>query len=193
MPARSDWQSVRFLAVDAEMSSLDPGQGELLSLGWVEVERGAIQVASAQHVLIRPQAGVGQSATIHRLRDCDTEGGVTAPGALEALLAAASGRVLVFHYAELDLAYLDRLCVAVHGAPLLPTYLCTLRIERRLLERQGGALEPGALTLNACRRRYNLPDYSSHNALRDALATAELLLAQIASRARGARLRLRDL
>lgn len=36
-----------------------------------------------------------------------------------------------------------------------------------------------ALNLEKCRHRYNLPDYSNHNALTDAMATAELLLAQI--------------
>lgn len=36
-----------------------------------------------------------------------------------------------------------------------------------------------ALNLEKCRHRYNLPDYSNHNALTDAMATAELFLAQI--------------
>ena len=35
-----DWQSAKFLVCDAEMSSLDVGNGELLSVGWVEINTG---------------------------------------------------------------------------------------------------------------------------------------------------------
>ncbi|RLA54469.1 MAG: 3'-5' exonuclease, partial [Gammaproteobacteria bacterium] len=38
----SDWRQVSFLVVDAEMSSLDVNEGELLSVGWVCVEGGSI-------------------------------------------------------------------------------------------------------------------------------------------------------
>ncbi|MCW8904463.1 MAG: 3'-5' exonuclease, partial [Sedimenticola sp.] len=38
----------------------------------------------------------------------------------------------------------------------------------------------GSLRLGDCRERYGLPHYQAHHALTDALATAELLQAQIA-------------
>ena len=38
----TDWRQVSFLVVDAEMSSLDVKEGELLSVGWVAVESGGI-------------------------------------------------------------------------------------------------------------------------------------------------------
>ncbi len=190
---RADWRELEFLALDAEMSSLDPDEGELLSLGWVLIRDGDIALDTACHLVIRPAQSVGQSATIHQLRDCEVAEGVDAEQALDSLLEAARGKVLVFHHAPLDLAYLDRLSMASHGAPLLQPHLCTLQMEKRLLERREQALKKGDLTLGACRRRYHLPDYHGHNALWDALATAELLLAQAAHRGRGARLTLRQL
>ncbi len=190
---RADWREVEFLALDAEMSSLDPDEGELLSLGWVVIRDGGIALDSAHHVVIRPSQSVGQSATIHQLRDCEVAEGVDTGAALDSLLDAARGRVLVFHHAPLDLAYLDRVSLAQHGAPLLQPHLCTLQMEKRLLERREQALKRGDLTLGACRRRYHLPDYHGHNALWDALATAELLLAQTACRSRGRGLTLRQL
>lgn len=189
--AGDDWRRVPFLACDGEMSSLDAASGELLSLGWVPVDDGAAVLAGAAHRVLRPAGGVGQSAVIHQLRDLDVAAGDDAGVVLDALLAAARGRVLVFHNARLDVAFLDRLCQARHGAPLLLPVVDTLRLEQRLLGRRDHAFRAGDLTLGGCRARYGLPDHAAHNALTDALATAELLLAHAASR--GARLKLKDL
>lgn len=186
--ARDDWRALDYLVVDAEMSALDPTQGELLSLAWVPVRDGLIEVGEAQHHLLRPDAGVGQSAVIHRLRDHDLIAGKAPDAVLEALLRAACSRVLVLHHAALDLAFLDPLARRCHGAPLLLPCVDTLQAERRLLERRGTAPEPGSLSLSGCRARYGLPVHAAHDALEDALATAELLLAHAASRGRGLRL-----
>lgn len=187
---RTDWRQTRFLVVDAEMSSLNPEQGELLSLGWVEVSHGAISLGSARHLLIQSKSSVGQSATIHHLRDCELATGVTVDFALTQLLAVARGKVLVFHHAPLDLAYLDRQCLVQHGGPLCQPHVCTLQMEKRLLERRDHAIRAGDLTLASSRRRYQLPEYHAHNALWDALATAELLLAQATTRSAGGELSL---
>ena len=39
---------------------------------------------------------------------------------------------------------------------------------------------PGSLRLNAARSQYGLPRYGAHNSLTDALACAELYLAEVA-------------
>ena len=186
----TDWRDSHFLACDAEMSGLDVGQAELLSLGWVDIDGGAIQLDSAEHHLIRPQASVGQSATIHQLRDCEFDDASSLSEVLERFLAAAAGKVLVFHNAVLDLAFLDRACLGLFGSPLLMPYVDTLALEHRLLTRRNPQIGEGQLRLQACRDRYKLPDYGAHNALVDALATAELLAAHASKRAAGGKLAL---
>ena len=176
---RRDWREQEFLAVDAEMSSLDPQEGELLSLGWVAIEDAAIPLASGEHHLLQPERSVGQSATIHHLRDCEFEEALSPREVAERFLCAASGRTLVFHNAQLDLAFLDLACEHLYGAPLLLPFADTMAIEHRQMQRRQMAIKAGDLRLGACRERYNLPVYPAHNALVDALATAELLLAQL--------------
>jgi len=190
---RRDWRKLSFLACDAEMSSLDPGQGELLSLGWVTIAEGGVQLGTARHHLISSERGVGQSATIHQIHDRDLAEALPPAAAMAALLQAAAGKVLVFHHAALDLAYLDRLSRQLYGAPLLLPVVDTLALERAQRERRGAPLAAGALTLQACRAHYGLPNHGAHNALLDALATAELLLAQIGRRSGGGRLTLGEL
>jgi DNA polymerase-3 subunit epsilon len=182
---------LRFLACDGEMSSLDPGAGELLSLAWVPVERGEVILGGAVERRLRNVASVGQSATVHGLRDCDLRDGEAVAEVLESLLDAARGRILVFHHAALDIAFLEAAARRLWGMPLLLPVLDTLTLEERLLRRRGAVIAGGDLTLTACRARYGLPAHRAHTALGDALAGAELLLAQLARR--GPDLRLGDL
>jgi DNA polymerase-3 subunit epsilon len=187
----ADWRSLEFLACDGEMSSLEADSGELLSLGWVPIRGAAVQLAGAAQHVLRPARGVGQSAVVHQLRDIDVAQGEEAVSVLADFLAAACGRVLVFHHARLDLAFLDRLCLACYGAPLLLPSVDTLRLEQQRMAQRGQVPRSGELTLAGCRARYGLPRHAAHTALGDALATAELFLAHAASRGPG--LRLRDL
>jgi DNA polymerase III subunit epsilon len=190
---RDRCREISFLVCDGEMSSLDADTGVLLSLGWVAIEGGAIALATAHHQLIAGQQAVGQSATIHHIHDRELAGGLPLAEVMREFLQAAAGKVLVFHHAPLDLAFLDRASQRLYRAPLLLPVIDTLRLEQKQRERRGQADGPGTLSLASCRACYRLPAHAAHNALQDALATAELLLAQIAHRGRGANLRLRDL
>lgn len=184
-------EQLRFLACDGEMTGLDPRRDTLLSLGWVPIDDGELLPGRARQVLLRPDTGVGQSATVHHLRDCMLRDGVRPDVALKTLLEDARGRILVFHNGRLDSAFLDAAARGAWGVPLLLPWLDTLEIEERLLRRRGHPLRQGELQLAACRRRYALPAHRAHSAVTDAIATGELLLAQLARR--GAGLRLRDL
>ncbi len=179
----------RFLIIDTETSSLNPDEGDLLSVGWVEIVNGEIQLSSARHYLLQTQNTVGQSAIIHHLRDCELQEGLSGDVVMSQLLRTAENAVLVFHHAVLDLAYLNRLCVQLCGAPLCLPVVDTLALEKRKLQRRDMSLANGALRLGSCRTRYHLPDYPAHNALMDALATAELLLAQLAYMGKSVRLK----
>lgn len=190
---RSDWRDVEFLAVDTETSSLSAAEGEMLSIGWVIVSRAAIRLDSAEHYFLTSENSVGQSATIHQIRDCELVAGLDHPAMMERFLAAVTGRVLVFHHAMLDMAFLDQISNKLYGVPLLLPCLDTLALEQRTMARRGKIPPKNGLRLANCRQRYNLPDYPAHNALVDALAAAELLIAQLSHRSGKGKLTLGDL
>ncbi|MEO0579476.1 MAG: exonuclease domain-containing protein [Pseudomonadota bacterium] len=180
-----------FLCVDLETNGLDPTTASLLSVGSVAIERGRVVLASATHRIVRANADVGISATVHGLTDTVCAAGESLDDVLGDLLAQLEHRVLVVHYAGLDVALLDRLCRARFGAALNAPVVDTLELGRRALAgRQAGR---GELRLGAMRERYGLPAYRQHNSLTDALATAELLLAIIAHRDSALRTRLSEL
>ena len=191
--AACDWRETSFIVCDAEMSSLDPATGELLSLGWVIIRDAGIALSYSEHHLCKARASVGQSAEFHQIRDCDLSNAETDAQILERFLSACAGRTLVLHHDNADMAFLNALCKREYNAPLLLSYIDTMERERSKLQRRNIPIKDGDLRLHACRKRYNLPAYAQHNALVDAMATAELLLAQIQHASAGHKLTLGDL
>lgn len=182
------------IAVDLELTGRDTDRDRIVAMGWTEIDGGRIRIGSSRHLLIRPppgaERGVGRSAVIHELRDSDIALGVPIETALQALFTAAQGRVWVFHHAELDASFLQHACLGWAGVAPRFIALDTLRIEHRLRRRREQPVRPGDLQLDKLRSRYGLPRYAAHNALNDAVACAELLLAIVAQLEPGAGLQL---
>lgn len=175
---------LEILALDFETTGLNTSSDRILSAGWVVIRNGRIELASADEVRVRPDgdAGVGQSAVIHGIVDSDLDDAMDESGLLDVLMPLIAGRVVAAHAAMIERGFLNSLLRRLGGVRLPHTFVDTLNLERRLLEGQGMRAQEyqGALTLPAARARYGLPAHSQHSAASDALACAELLLAQIA-------------
>jgi DNA polymerase-3 subunit epsilon len=169
------------LAVDIETTGLDPRTDRVLSLGFVPVDGGRVVLGGAHGTVVRDAGGVGQSATVHGLTDDRLARGVPLEDAVAGLLGALAGRVLLAHFARIETAFLAAVCERVWGAGMPCVVADTFELERRALAGGWGSEPPrGALRLWAARERHGLPVYRAHEALTDALACAELYLAQCA-------------
>ena len=165
------------ISVDLELTGLDPKQNQIIAIGWTQVDHGRIRLGSNRHIMVNAQQSVGKSAAIHELMDSDVASGVPLETGLQVLFEAAAGRVWLFHHAGLDVAFLRRACLAWAGLTPPFTVLDTLHMELALRKRRDQPVKQGELQLTSLRARYNLPRYTAHNALIDACATAELMLA----------------
>ena len=168
-----------YLALDLETTGGDPRRDEIVSFGWVAVNGDRIDLASARHLVVRVQAAISPgSAVIHAITDDEAAQGSSLQAALGELLKALAGRVLIAHRAETELDFVGDACQQIYGGRILIPAVDTLRIAVSKAERRQHNLQRGALRLHALRQQYNLPRYRAHNALSDALAAAELFLAQ---------------
>jgi len=174
-PARE----LRLLAVDVETTGLDARTDRVLSIGYVPVDGERIVLSGAGHVVVRQDAEVGQSAAIHRITDDELAAGQSPQEALVELLTALRGRVLLAHHAAIERDFLRAMTRQAWGAALPLTTIDTMQLQYRLLTRGfDDEPAPGSLRLWRARQQYGLPDYRAHHALTDALACAELYLAQ---------------
>ncbi|GAA4049914.1 exonuclease domain-containing protein [Parerythrobacter jejuensis] len=176
-PDRKDPVSqVDFLALDFELDGLG-ASAHILQAGWVHFTAAAIPLADAQSRDIRStQIRDDVAVTIHGIGEQRAREGAPLEAVLEELLPTIAGRVIVAHGASIEAGVIKRATRAVLGQAVPVRTICTLALERKLRPQLPGA-EP--YRLHRCRARYNLPPYAMHDALEDALAAAELFLAQL--------------
>ncbi len=174
---RDDWQSARIVSLDFETTGLDPARDKLLSYGSIEIDRGSIRFGSAVHEFIRSATPLPESSVvIHHITDDTARAGRPLKEVLPLLLERLSGKVLLAHYKRIELGFLDTVCRACYGSPFLIPTIDTLELAQRVLGPQEDRAGASQLRLFNLRDRYGLPQYSAHDALYDAITTAELLL-----------------
>ena len=184
----ADYRSVGFVSLDLETTGLDPRQDEILSIGMVEFIRGRIDLGSAAHILVSPARAIPErSAVIHQITDDRAAKGQRLNEVLPLVLSRLAGRVLLAHHASVECGFLDAACQRVFGIPFLVPVADTEILIRRWLTRRNRPFTGRDLRLHALRARFGLPRYKAHDALVDALATAELFCAFVANRDLGTR------
>lgn len=164
-----------------ETTGLDPRKDQMLSVGHVLIRGGRIELASACHRTIRIDRAIPEaSAIIHQITDDQAARGEELEAVVAGLLAALTGRVMIAHFAQIERTFLGAACRRLYDRDLLVPVVDTQALALSGFERRNASFKPSDLRLHRLGERYNLPRYRAHNALSDALAAAELFLAQAA-------------
>lgn len=182
-------EEIEFIALDIETTGLNPRQHAIVSVGMIPLTLARIRSDQAWHQLIRPPGSlVPESVTFHHLTHSDLQGAPYFADIAGELLERLRGKVAVVHYHPLERGFLAQAFQQALGENLHFPLVDTMKIEAGLHPRRKvGWLarvmgkKPVSIRLADSRSRYNLPAYQAHHALTDALATAELLQAQIAT------------
>ncbi len=177
------WEAVVYWALDLETGGLDPRRDPVIAVGMVPVRSGIVRLGEAYRTLVRPSALeviTPDSMRAHQLVPGDVAG---APP-LADVLAEVEGRLregaLLVHQAGIDVAFLKRAFKEAGrrwpGPPVVDTVDLLVKAEKRKRFIDPDAIEEPALNLGDARRMHGLPEYQQHDALSDAVATAELFL-----------------
>lgn len=189
----SKLSEIEFLALDIEATGLDFQRDEILSVGFTVIRNMSVILAESDYFLVRPKQAIPENtAIIHHIFDDASAQGLEPEQALLKILSALQGRVLLAHHANIECGFLNKACQQVFGSGIMFPLVDTFTIEFKSLKRRGVTPYNQGMRLASLREDYHLPRYPAHNALSDAIATAELFLAQIAHRSGRDEMRLED-
>jgi DNA polymerase-3 subunit epsilon len=174
--ASTPWREAAYCVVDLELSGLDPKRHEILSWAAVCVDEGRVTCRTAAEGLVHPtQAVPPESVCIHGLREPDLAAAPSLAEATDALLDAATGRVLVAHASWVEESFL-RPALRARGVRLRRPVLDTCALGRLWLSQVDGSAPP-AVPLGVLADRLGLPEHRPHRASGDALTTAQVFVA----------------
>ena len=174
-------QDIEFLVLDFETTGLNPSKEKIISMGYTVIKDLHLLAASSGHLLINPkQSLTEENVSIHQLTDDDLRQGVGLKYAMEQLFIEMRNRVVIVHFDNIEKKFINCACQKLYQINHLPIMMIdTLKIENRKMMNTQGYIRPDSLRLFSLRKRYNLPRYKAHNAMQDAISTAELFLAQV--------------
>lgn len=176
---KTPFSKLSVLSVDFETTGLNAVSDKLLSVGFVVIERQKIKLGTSYHQIINTKDKLDASnVIIHQITDQQKAQGQPLHLVVEALLKALAGKVMLVHFSRIEKQFLKEACLELYGmSPPFPI-IDTLMIAKRKLDQRDVAYDPQELRLSSLRQKYALPEHYAHNALNDAIATAELLLVQ---------------
>ncbi|MCK5721040.1 MAG: 3'-5' exonuclease, partial [Gammaproteobacteria bacterium] len=171
---------IEIVSLDFETTGLNPEKDSIVSIGLVKISKLGINLQSSSHQLISTSENMPEkSVVIHQITDNQLVNGINIDAALPNLLKILSGKVLLAHNAKIELGFINKICQKLYGTDFVIPVIDTQFLAKRSLERQNKSYKNNELRLFNLRQSFNMPAYKAHNALMDAIATAELFLAMV--------------
>lgn len=178
------WDQPVYWSLDLETGGLDARTDPILSVGMVPIVGGVIRLGDAFSTLIRPDPGRPirpESVRAHQLLAGDLRKSPPLAAVLQEVDRRIADGVLLVHNQGIDIPFLK----GGHARTNLPwkkprivdtvDLIARAASRRRFLSPDGVDHQP-SYNLTEARRVHGLPDYAAHDALIDAVATAELFL-----------------
>lgn len=168
------------VSLDIETTGLNPKEDRILSIGLVQISELGIKLDSCWHQVIKINKDIPEeSVVIHNITDDEAASGISIDNAIEELLRRLKGKVVLVHNSNVEQGFINEVCQKLYSTDFIMRVIDTQVLAKRSFERKNLAYKPAELRLFNLRKRYKLPAYKAHNALLDAIATAELFLAML--------------
>lgn len=173
IPATTALAALRCVVVDVESTGLDLYADRLIAIGAVTVEECSIRLSSGFEVVLRqPQASARANILIHGIDGTTQLGGLAPASAILRFLDYVERAPLVGFNADFDRVMIDRAAKETLGRAPSAVWLDLAYLAPALLAEPGVAMPQG---LDEWTQRFGIKNQARHNALADALATAQLL------------------
>jgi len=181
-------ETVPFVALDFETTGLNPITDDIVSIGLVPFDLRRVYCSRTSHWLIHPRQPLAErSVVVHGITHSEIREAPDLECILGEVLTCLAGKMIVVHYNRIEREFLNRALMTRLNEgirfPVIDTMAIEAWLHRRRIKsfwRRLRSEKSVSLRLANCRERYNLPPHQVHNAIADAIATAELFQAQVA-------------
>lgn len=167
----------QWVAIDCEMTGLNPKKHHLLSVAAIHINDNTIDTGNGMHLVCKPPVMPDRDTiVIHGLRTADVEHGMSYDDMLALLLPFIGNRPIVGFCTQLDTAFLNPLIKRYMGTAL-PNEVIDLRhLYSRRMSGQTQGLSSQAQHFTNILAHYNIPELGAHDAYNDAIMTAMAFL-----------------
>ena len=168
------------ISLDIETTGLDAKKDRIVSIGLVQISELGVNLNSCWHQIIKTNIELPEkSVVIHNITDDESRLGITIEDAIAELLKRLKGKVVLVHNSNIEQEFINEICQKLYHTDFVMRVIDTQALAKRSFSRKGLAFKPAELRLFNLRKNYKLPTYKAHNALLDAIATAELFLVML--------------
>lgn len=173
VPPAAPLSTLRFVVADVETTGLNPFTDQLISIGAVEVVDGRISLGSGFEVVFRQsRASANANILVHGIDGTTQLGGLDPADATLQFLDFARDAPLVGFHADFDRLMIDRAARAAVGIATSNHWLDLAYLAPAVMPQPDRKRPPG---LDDWMDILGIANIARHNALADALATAQLL------------------
>jgi DNA polymerase-3 subunit epsilon len=170
-----------FVVLDTELTGLGY-RDEIISIGAVKVSNMQVEMGTVFHRLVRPlNLSPNQATFIHHITPEQLRTAAPIEEVLPDFIEFCGDALLVGHFLEIDMGYINRATKKVLGGTLANPTIDTLRLVKAYKETSyvcdyGYCDQSFPCNLDELVTEFKLPRFKPHDALEDALQTAYLFL-----------------
>jgi len=175
-------ESYDFVCFDTELTGLNPRRDEIVSIGAVRIRNMRIQLGENFFSYVLPARDLPKDSTlVHRITPEQIKDSPDLQTVLPDFVKFCGGSLLLGHYVELDMAFVNRalrkqLGGAMHNPCVDSMTLAQVYHETTRKNRPGRVKYSLSYNLGNLTREYGLPRLEQHDAMEDALQTAYLFI-----------------
>lgn len=188
-----------FVVCDTELTGFDRKHDEIISIGAIVIRDLQIDLGSFFSQYVKPRnLKHTEAILIHRITPGQLADAPSLEEVLPAFVEFIGNGLMVGHFVELDLGFLNRATHKLLGGTLANPAIDTLRMARRYRQMLLGPFceedeHSVSYVLEDLAREYHLPSFKPHDALEDAIQTAYLFLYFLKKFRKGGLLTLKDI
>ncbi len=192
-------EEYEFVSLDTELTGLSPKKDAIVSIGAVRIKDLRISAGDNFFSYVHPQRSMPKISTlIHRITPEQIEGAPRLAHVLPDLVEFIGPALLVGHFVDLDMSFINRASKKLLGGPLHNPCVDSMKLAQAYEEAKKGSYYDRfnvgiSYNLGHLTKRYGLPNFAEHDALGDAFQAAYLFLYLVKKLKASGRRTLKDL